>query len=73
MTDASTPAGDWATHDGPRIALADRFHAWRETWDELQQQRAGGAAAHADLVRRLGALETEIDRLLDERDPLPPV
>lgn len=62
---------DWANHDGTRIKLADAFHDWRTTWDELQQQRDGGAAAHRDLIDRLGSLEAQIEQLLPTRSALP--
>jgi hypothetical protein len=67
----SEPDFDWATHDGTRIRLGDLFHDWRVTWDELQQQRAGGVAAHRDLIERLAGLEEQIEQLLPTRSALP--
>jgi hypothetical protein len=62
---------DWANHDPSRIRLADLFHDWRITWDELQQQRTGGPAAHRDLIDRLVDLEHQIDQSLSSRTPPP--
>ena len=67
----STSDVDWASHDGTRIKLSDLFHEWRTTFSELQQQRAGGAAAHRDLIGKLVSLEEQIERLLAARTPPP--
>ena len=62
---------DWASRDRTRIRLAELFHEWRVAWDELQQQRTGGPAAHHDLIDRMVSIEAEVERLLPDRNRPP--
>lgn len=68
---ANHDQSNWASQDKARILLADLLKEWRITWDELQQQRTGGPAAHRNLTDRLVELEQRIGSALAETSPPP--